>query len=126
MFGYAISFELDSADSYRIGAKFCQQTSVLDDILEMYLNGELTDFYFVLVFSLLKPFTNNPKILFGTFGLVMDFGAYLCMSKLYGMWSGKRNKSFSDTISLFPEYLLCSHLNSKILYSDLYIYVLYY
>ena len=94
LYGYAISFELTSSDSYRIGARFCQTDFSWWLVWQMYQEGALTDIYLIFVFSVLKLFTDNPKILYGILGLVMGTFAGLSIRQLYTVWKGKHNKYF--------------------------------
>lgn len=94
LYGYAISFELTTADSYRIGARFCQTDFSWWLVWQMYEAGALTDVYLIFVFSVLKPFTDNPKILYGIFGLVMGIFAGLSIRQLYTVWEGKHDRFF--------------------------------
>lgn len=83
LFGFAISFTLTSADSYRIGASFCQSNFSVAQALSFFKEGLVTDLYRPLIYSLLKPFTNNPKILFAVFGVVMGLFALLTLLYFY-------------------------------------------
>ena len=101
LFGYAISFTLTSADSYRIGARFCQQRSILEELWTQYLEGNLTDVYMLFVFGLLRPLTHNPKVLFLVFGTVLGLFACLSMRQLYKVWPNHRNKYFYVLVVIF-------------------------
>lgn len=92
LFGFAISFNLETADSYRIGARFCQNTYASDMIWEMYMEGSLTDVYLIFVYSILKPFTNNPKVLFGVLGAFMGMFSFLSVRQIYEIWEAPKNK----------------------------------
>lgn len=94
LYGYAISFELTTSDSYRIGARFCQTDFSWWLVWQMYQEGALTDVYLIFVYSILKLFTDNPKILYGILGLVMGLFAGLSIRQLYTIWKVKRNKFF--------------------------------
>ncbi len=109
IYGYATSFELTSADSYRIGARFCQTEYSLRLVWQMYINGTIPDVYLVLVFSILKPFTNNPKVLMGVFGLVMGVFASLSIRQLYNVWQSKRTTYFY--LIVFFYFLIISFFN---------------
>lgn len=101
LFGYAISFTLTSADSYRIGARFCQQDFIFREILGMYERGSITDVYMLMVFSIVKQYTDNPKILFAVLGAVLGGLAYLSVSQLYKIWKGKRTWFFYLLLAIF-------------------------
>ena len=109
IYGYANSFELTSADSYRIGARFCQNDYSWRLVWQSYKNGSLTDVYLVFVFSVLKPFTDNPKVLFGILGLVMGTFAALSIRQLYDIWKPKRIPYFYLIVFLY--FLIISFFN---------------
>ena len=94
LFGYATSFQLDTADSYRIAARFCQEDFSYSLVWDLYQSGGLTDVYLVFVYSVLKLFTSNPKVLFGVLGFVMGIFSYLSIRQLYIVWKGKHTKYF--------------------------------
>lgn len=101
LYGYANSFELTTADSYRIGARFCQIDFSWWLVWQMYQEGALTDVYLIFVFSVLKLFTDNPKILYGIFGLVMGVFAGLSIRQLYTVWKGKHDRYFYLLVLLY-------------------------
>ena len=75
LFGYAISFQNDSADSYRYAQAFNEFTHMsFSDIISVYKAGGFRDIYRMLLFSLLAPLTNNPKVMYAIAGLV--FGIF--------------------------------------------------
>lgn len=94
LFGYAISFELTTADSYRIGAVFCQQDFNSALVWQMYKDGSLTDVYLIFVYAILKQYTSNPKVLFGVLGLVMGIFSYLSIKQLYTIRKDGNNRHF--------------------------------
>lgn len=101
LFGYAISFTLTTADSYRIGARFCQTNYVGENVWEMYLNGEITDFYMISVYSIIKQFTNNPKVLFGVFGFTIGIFSYMAVREMYRLWDGRDKRIFYFLVLCF-------------------------
>lgn len=109
LYGYANTFELTSADSYRIAARFCQMDFSWWLIWQMFENGALTDIYLVFVYSIVKLFTSNPKVLFGILGLVYGTFAGLSIRQLYIVWGGKRNRYFYFLVFLF--FLILSFFN---------------
>lgn len=94
LFGFAISFTLTTADSYRIAARFCQTNYVNDNIWDMYQAGAITDFYLMYVYSIVKVFTNNPKVLYGVLGLIMGAFSYLSVKQLYSIWKIPKDRYF--------------------------------
>ena len=110
LFGYGISFNLTSADSYRIAARFCQTTFLSDLVWSMYREGSATDVYLIIVYAILKPFTNNPKVLFGVLGLGMGVWSYLCMREVFEIW-GTREKTRMFFILAFCFFLSVSFFN---------------
>ena len=109
LYGYAISFNLTSADSYRIAARFCQTNFSFDQVWYMYQAGLLTDVYLIFIYSIVKLFTNNPKVLFGLLGSIMGFFSYLSIRQLYAVWKLKRDKYFY--IIVFFYFLTISFFN---------------
>jgi len=101
LFGYAISFTLTTADSYRIGARFCQQRTLFDEVWTLYMEGSLTDVYLFFVFGFLRPFTHNPKVLFLVFGTVLGLFACLSIKQLYKVWPNRRNRYFYILVFVF-------------------------
>lgn len=101
LFGFALSFTLTSADSYRIAARFCQQDYVFQNIWGMYERGTITDIYMLSVFSLVKPYTDNPKVVFAVMGAVLGGLAYLSVSQMFKIWNGKRTKYFYLILCFF-------------------------
>lgn len=83
VFGYAISFEATSADSFRYAEAFARFDSELNSysLLQMYRDGELRDIYRVFVFYIVSLFSNNPKVMFAFAGMVYGVFSYksLCV-----------------------------------------------
>ena len=95
LFGYSISFQLTTADSYRIGALFCNyQTSDLKSIISLYRDGAITDIYRFAIYTLVKPFSNNPKSLFAVFGAIFGIFCYMSLKILVKERIGKNNTYF--------------------------------
>lgn len=101
LFGYAISFNLTTADSYRIAADFCVHDKEYLTVLQMYREGELTDIYLTFVKGILQLFTRNPKVLYGVLGAVMGVFSYLSIKQLYAVWKKNRNKYFYYLVFFF-------------------------
>ncbi|WP_379953136.1 hypothetical protein [Dokdonia sp. R78006] len=75
LLGFAFAFSNDSADSYRVALVFHEfDYKSLFDIYQLYILGGAPDLYRFFVYATLKSFTENPKLLFATFGLV--FGVF--------------------------------------------------
>lgn len=101
LFGYAISFNLTSADSYRIAARFCQNSFDYKTIWQLYQDGTVTDVYLLLVYGIVQQFTRNPKVLFGVLGAIMGAISYLSIKQLYTIWREKRDKYFYLIVFFF-------------------------
>lgn len=93
LFGYSFSFGNDSADSYRVALVFdAFDYKSLFDIYQLYLLGGAPDLYRFLVYSFVKSFTDNPKVLFAVFGFV--FGVFWYLSLRIFKKEQKSYKSF--------------------------------
>lgn len=94
LFGFAISFTLTTADSYRAGAAFCQYQYSTSEILFFFKEGIIPDLYRNLMYTLVRPFTANPKFMFGIFGAIIGIFSYLTLRQFYRVWIGKFNIYF--------------------------------
>jgi len=75
LFGYAFTFTSTSADSYRVALVFNEYVfKSFTETYQLYLLGGSPDLYRFLCYTLVKSFTDNPKILLALFGLV--FGLF--------------------------------------------------
>lgn len=101
LFGYAISFNLTTADSYRIAARFCQVSFDYREIWKLFIDGSITDVYLLFVYGLIQSFTRNPKVLFGVLGAVMGVFSYLSIRQLYEVWKDNRNRYFYFIVLFF-------------------------
>jgi hypothetical protein len=80
LFGYAFTFQFDSADSYRIALVFHEfDYDSITDVIPLYLLGITPDLYEFFSFTLIKKFSNNPKMVFAFFGLVFGVFWYLSL-----------------------------------------------
>jgi len=109
LFGYAISFNLTSADSYRIAAKFCQFDFDYQLIWNLYKNGQITDIYLLFVYGIVQVFTRNPKVLFGVLGAIMGVFSCLSIKQLFLIWKDNRNVYFYILVFFF--FLTISFFN---------------
>lgn len=109
LFGYAISFNLTTADSYRIAAQFCQTDFDFRTIWQLYREGSLTDIYLIGVYSIVQLFTRNPKVLYGILGAVMGVFSYLSIKQLFVIWREGRDKYFFILVFFF--FLTISFFN---------------
>lgn len=94
LYGFATSFELDTADSYRIAQRFYFGTWDFNAVIINYLNGNYTDLYRYLVYVFIQQYTNNPKVLYAFFSFV--YGTFVCLnlSQFYDIWKGKKTVYF--------------------------------
>lgn len=101
LFGYAISFNLTSADSYRIAARFCQQDFDFRMVWYLYQEGSLTDVYLLIMYGIIQLFTRNPKVLYGILGAIMGVFSYLSIKQLFLIWKESRDKYFYILVFFF-------------------------
>ena len=110
LFGYCSSFELKTADSFRIGWSFC---NVFDRKLGLltssYQEGTLADLYSSTIMSIVKIFTNNPKFLYLLFGLLFGILCFLSIQLIIRERVGRNNIYF--TIIMFCFFSLFSFLD---------------
>lgn len=113
LFGYAISFTNDSADSYRYAEAFSKFDNTLDysTIVQMYQNGELRDLYRLLLFYFTAIFTNNPKVMYAFAGLVYGIFSYLNLRIFIDEYQGKWNKYVLILALVFFTYISLSNIN---------------
>lgn len=94
LYGFATSFEMDSADSYRIARYFYFGIWRVNNILINYSNGNYTDLYRFFVYAFVQQYTMNPKVLYAVFSLVYGFFSCLAITQLYTVWKGKKTVFF--------------------------------
>lgn len=112
LFGFAISFTLTSADSYRVGAAFCQYQYSTSEVLLFFKDGRIPDLYRYLVYSILRPFTDNPKILFLIFGFIYGVFTYFVFRAFYKEWgTNKKNKFFFIIVCCLLSMLAFTNVN---------------
>jgi hypothetical protein len=109
LFGYAISFNLITADSYRIAARFCSQDFDFRMVWALYKEGRLTDVYLLFMYGVIQLFTRNPKVLYGILGAVMGAFSYMSIKQVFLIWRGGRNKYFYILVFFF--FLAISFFN---------------
>ena len=85
LYGFCQHFQLETADIHRIGLSF-QNFDISKDAIAMYQEGEKADLYLMLVFSLLRPITANPKVFGGFIGLIFGFLCCKYYQQLYRNW----------------------------------------
>ncbi|WP_271856131.1 EpsG family protein [Patiriisocius marinus] len=94
LFGYSFAFTETTADSYRVALVFNEfDYRNISVIFNEYLSGYQTDLYRFSIYSVVKSFTNNPKILFASLGFVFGIFSYKSL-KLFLQVKGLE-KSFS-------------------------------
>lgn len=102
LFGYSSSFDLKSADSFRIGWSFCNVFDrKLSFIVSSYEEGSVADIYASLVMSIVKQFTENPKFLFLMFGLIFGWLCFLSIKLVIRERIGSNNVYFSILMICF-------------------------
>ncbi len=94
LYGYATSFELDTADSYRIAQRYYFGIWNVDGIMRNYANGNFTDLYRYFVYAFVQQYTMNPKVLYAVFSLVYGFFTCLGITQLYVVWKGEKTVYF--------------------------------
>lgn len=109
LFGYAISFNLTTADSYRIAARFCQNDFDFRLIWALYREGTITDVFLFFIYGIVQPFTRNPKVLYGILGAIMGIFSYLSIKQLYVIWREERDRFFYMLVFFF--FLTVSFFN---------------
>lgn len=113
LFGYAISFTNESADSYRYAIAFSEfdNTLNLDRIQQLYKNGELKDVYQLIVFYITSIFSSNPKVMYALAGSVYGIFSYLIL-KIFVVQKGPQNDLFSLVLAIcFFTYISISNIN---------------
>ncbi|WP_151674609.1 EpsG family protein [Patiriisocius marinus] len=109
LFGYSFAFTDVSADSYRVAFGFNEfYYRNLSTIFNEYLNGYHTDLYRYSAISLVKNFTNNPKLLFAFLGFVFGVFSYKSV-KLF-----LKVKGIEKSFSIFILCLVFISLNSVV------------
>lgn len=105
LYGYATSFEMDTADSYRIARFFYFGSWNIDAILYNYSNGTYTDLYRYCIYAYVQPFSKNPKVLYAVFSLIYGFFSCLAITQLYTVWKRKKTVFFYLIVFLFFVHL---------------------
>ena len=94
LYGFATSFELDTADSYRIARRFYFGIWNVDSIFVNYANGNYTDLYRYFVYAFVQQYTMNPKVLYAVFSFVYSIFVCLSLTQFYIVWKGKKTTYF--------------------------------
>lgn len=102
LFGYCFTFQLTTADSYRYALTFFfSDNTFLSEIFYLYSEGLIVDLYKPFIYTVVKIFTNNPKVLFAVFGLIFGLFCYLSMRILIKERIGKNNIYFWILLLVF-------------------------
>lgn len=112
-FGYAISFNNSSADSYRYAIAFIafNKDLNLSDIIQAYTSGALKDIYTTSLFYLTSNISNNPKVLFAVAGTVYGIFSYLNL-RIYVIERGNKTDIYTLTLTLlFITFCSISNIN---------------
>lgn len=84
LFGYCHTFEDTRADSYRKYESFTNYAAEdFEDIFSEFQAGERKDIYESILYSILKPITNDPHILMLIVGLLGGFFYMLVAKRFY-------------------------------------------
>lgn len=113
LFGYAISFTNESADSYRYAIAFSEfdNTQNIDKIKFLYISGELKDVYQLVVFYITSLFSSNPKVMYALAGSIYGIFSYLIL-KIFVVQKGPQNDLFSLVLAIcFFTYISISNIN---------------
>lgn len=94
LYGFATSFELDTADSYRIAQRFYYGVWHVDRIMTNYVSGEYTDLYRFFVYAFVQQYTMNPKVLYAVFSFIYSIFVCLSLTQFYIVWKGKKTVFF--------------------------------
>lgn len=100
LFGYCQHFQLETADSFRIGLRFEDGNLWRDIIQDYYVEGQMPDLYIHLTRYLIRPFTANPKVYFGILGLIFGVLCYNFYKFVYRNWTGPKQGLFFALILL--------------------------
>tara|TARA_B100001146_G_scaffold224592_1_gene243075 strand:- start:484 stop:1722 length:1239 start_codon:yes stop_codon:yes gene_type:complete len=113
LFGYAISFNNTSADSYRYAQAFAQFDNTLDynKIVEMYRSGELRDMYRLLLFYFISLFSSNPKVLYAFAGLIYGIFSYLSLRVFVKERGAKPDNYVFILVLIFFTYISLANIN---------------
>lgn len=102
LFGFSFMFTSTSADSYRVALVFNEYVfKSFTETYQLYLLGGSPDLYRFLCYTLVKSFTDNPKILFALFGLVFGIFWYWAYRLFLKEKGAKRDIVISILIFIF-------------------------
>lgn len=114
LIGYFFTFQNTYADSYGYAIKFvelCKSKMNLSNVLDQYLNGDLTDVYTFIVSIGVSFFSEEPNVLFAFYGLIFGTFSYLCLKLQVKDRLGKLNIYFLILLFLFAFLNPYSNLN---------------
>ncbi len=101
LFGYSFSFTDTSADSYRIAYYFSIfDFSSFSLLFQSYLEGNVADLYYLLMYGTAKSISSNPKVLYALAGLIFGVFMYLGLKVLADVKMG-RNDLYFLLLSVF-------------------------
>lgn len=125
LYGYATSFELDTADSYRVAQTFYFGYWKLSNILINFYNGYYTDLYRYFVYVFVQQYTSNPKVLYAVFSFVYGTFACLSIAELYNIWKGKKTLFFYLIVFLFFLHLTFFNIQTTRYYTATSVFVFF-
>lgn len=123
LYGYALTFEMYKADSFRVARLFYFGIWDFAKIISDYNRGYITDLYRFFVYAIVQPFTMNPKILYAVFSFIFGTFACLSISKLYSIWQGKKTIFFYVIVFLFFLHITFFNIQTTRFYTATVIFV---
>lgn len=86
LFGYCQHFELKTADIYRKAISF-ELFDITRSVVTEYQEGASPDIYNLLMITIVRPFTSNPKVFVCALGLVFGLLCYNFYKYIYKNWT---------------------------------------
>ena len=93
LFGYCQHFELRTADIYRKAISF-ELFDITRSVVTEYQEGASPDIYNLLMITIIRPFTSNPKVFVCALGLVFGLLCYNFYKYIYKNWTNPKRGLF--------------------------------